>query len=481
MLRQRFASLAAPLSLAPHVKLRREAFGGLVFRPDSGVTLELDAEAFAALSALAAGPGCGAGELAERLSPGSGATGALGGLVHLLQRLADLGVVVPYRGHCAETAAVASGAALSCSSEPALAARDETSPGPRLSAPETVHWAVTYRCAATCPDCYVRRHPNRPKTELSPAEASRLVERIAQWGVFQLAVGGGEPLLREDLPLIVHRARALGLAVHVTTGDMTLARLRLPELAPALTSLQLGLRHGELLAEPDKQVAALRECLAASAEAKVSVGANLMLANSSLAHLDRLLALVMGAGVKRLTLLRYKPPAGRARWHAENPPPQLMRCLPERLARFAKRHPEVDLRLDCALSFLQRDLAPDVAAAAGLRGCVAADRIVSLGQDGSVFPCSQLVGRPFRAGNLLVDEPAELWWHSPVLARYRGFRERLQGRCAGCPAVAHCGGCRVYAADGIGADQSCPHIEAGGDTRMPYPQWIARTSHSSLE
>jgi len=129
-----------------------------------------------------------------------------------------------------------------------------------------------------------------------------------------------------------------------------------------------------------------------------------------------------------------------------------------------------------AVSFLQRDLEPDVAAAAGLRGCVAADRIVSLGPDGSIFPCSQLVGRSFRAGNLLIEEQEELWRHSPVLARYRGFRERLQGSCAACPAVPHCGGCRVYAADAIGADQSCPHIEASGDTRTPYPQWIARTS-----
>jgi len=39
----------------------------------------------------------------------------------------------------------------------------------------------------------------------------------------------------------------------------------------------------------------------------------------------------------------------------------------------------------------------------GMRGCVAAGKIMVLGPDGSVYPCSQLVSDKNKAGNLLED------------------------------------------------------------------------------
>ncbi len=50
-----------------------------------------------------------------------------------------------------------------------------------------------------------------------------------------VAIGGGEPLLRPDLPLIVQAANSSGLGVHITTGliedfDFTI----LKQLVPAV-------------------------------------------------------------------------------------------------------------------------------------------------------------------------------------------------------------------------------------------------------
>lgn len=38
--------------------------------------------------------------------------------------------------------------------------------GPHLTALETVHWAVTFRCEDNCPDCYVGRHKHRFNSEM---------------------------------------------------------------------------------------------------------------------------------------------------------------------------------------------------------------------------------------------------------------------------------------------------------------------------
>ena len=87
-----------------------------------------------------------------------------------------------------------------------------------ISAPETVHWAVTFKCDLDCQDCYIRRHRDVFTTELDTIEALRIIDKIADAGVFQLAIGGGEPLMRKDILRITARAHERKLVVHVTTG-----------------------------------------------------------------------------------------------------------------------------------------------------------------------------------------------------------------------------------------------------------------------
>ena len=115
--------------------------------------------------------------------------------------------------------------------------------------------------------------------------------------------------------------------------------------------------------------------------------------------------------------------------------------------------------MDCALSFLQRYLPGELAARLGIKGCVAADRILALSPDGSVYPCSQLVHPDCYSGNLLKSEPELIWNHSQVLRKYRSFRNKktfTHSWCGVCRAKYNCGGCRVFASDGLGGDPGCP-------------------------
>lgn len=95
----------------------------------------------------------------------------------------------------------------------------------------------------------------------------------------------------------------------------------------------------------------------------------------------------------------------------------------------------------------------------GIRGCAAAQRIAALDPHGNLLPCSQLSAPRFRAGNILRGEPALIWRESSVFKRYRFFRDKAsfkQSQCGICKANAHCGGCRVFADDALGADLFCP-------------------------
>jgi radical SAM protein with 4Fe4S-binding SPASM domain len=90
---------------------------------------------------------------------------------------------------------------------------------------------------------------------------------------------------------------------------------------------------------------------------------------------------------------------------------------------------------------------------------VAGDRILAVTPDGTAFPCSQLVHPRFCAGNLLSDRLDELWAESPILRRYRLFRNKNAfgaTTCGLCAAKTHCGGCRAFADDAWGAEPECP-------------------------
>ena len=332
-------------------------------------------------------------------------------------------------------------------------------PGPHLSAPETVHWALTYACRACCPDCYAQRHRSWFTTELSTADALRVVDRLAEWGVLQLAMGGGEPTLRADLPEIARRAREQGLIVHVTTGDVPGLSRHLRTLSGSVSAIQVGIRSDRLLGRPAQEVAALAECVPLSEELGVSLGANLMLSKFELTHFDHLLELLAEARIPRLTVLRYKPPAEVQRWQERNPSPDMLRGFEDRLAEAARRYPRVAFRVDCALSFLQRHAPAAMARSAGIQGCVAASRILALAPDGGIFPCSQLVHPRWRVGHILADDPDAVWTRAAVMERYRSSRISSRFRstvCGRCQANAHCGGCRVFAGDAWGADPGCP-------------------------
>ncbi|MCY2990156.1 MAG: SPASM domain-containing protein [Planctomycetota bacterium] len=450
-----FGAIGRLLRLGDRVRLRREHFGGIAFEAGTGTTVDVDRPVFAALDYLRLRGVQGEEALVQQLCGRKQDAGQFAEAHRLLSQLEDLAILAPASEAEMQRAAGAETAESEASQRP-----DARWPqGPHLTAPVTVHWAVTYECTSQCPECYVRRYAHGFPGGLTLPESLRLVEILANWGVFELAIGCGEPLEFPLLPAIVREARRQGLMVHVTTGLHRVPAARLEELAEGITGLQIGVKADRLLGNPSVEVAALAETTTAAGQTGLHVGANLILSQQTLPHFEKLLDLLQQAGLRRVTLLRYKPPADVAEWRRAKLPAKSLREFESRLPEVLRRHPDIALRLDCALSFLQRHLGAAEALAQGLRGCVAGHRILALAPDGSAFPCSQLVHPRFCAGNLLGDPIEEFWAKSPVLRRYRLFRSKVAFQataCGLCAARDHCGGCRVFAADGWGEEPECP-------------------------
>jgi len=126
------------IRLSPEIRLRREYFGGLVYDTRNGNTLEVDKGAFQFLDLT--------GNRTVRIDD----------LLRLLVR--NRIINHSYRTIGATLGKLFELNIIEDSNEPpssrVLAEQSNVSHKPWLSAPETVHWAVTQRCDENCPDCY---------------------------------------------------------------------------------------------------------------------------------------------------------------------------------------------------------------------------------------------------------------------------------------------------------------------------------------
>jgi radical SAM protein with 4Fe4S-binding SPASM domain len=180
---------------------------------------------------------------------------------------------------------------------------------------------------------------------------------------------------------------------------------------------------------------------------------------TSIHSLHRLIDILASLGFRRVTLLRYKPQENIQRWLCVNPDRNDLALLEKTLPELVVDYPEILFRIDCALCFLERKLNTSAAKHAGIRGCVAFDRIMAITPDGSVYPCSQLIGDAFKAGNILNMDFDAIWHESRAAQQYRSFRHRQDYKttsCGICRSQQVCGGCRIFAGDFIGADTGCP-------------------------
>lgn len=170
--------------------LRREPRGGLLFEPTTGTYVELDHEAYSTLRRW----------LTEGRKPSTDAERALlGQLRASVPSLRD--EVVQYH------------------LPPDRAQQHPRYPNATvLNTPTVVDLQLTQRCRMGCPHCYMS---SSPRGDDMPWEQVRQVlHDVAELGVCQLAIGGGEPLLHPRFADLLYEARTFGVLPNLTTtGD----------------------------------------------------------------------------------------------------------------------------------------------------------------------------------------------------------------------------------------------------------------------
>ncbi len=407
--------------LNPQTRLRRTLNGGAAFLPTAVTTAELDAEAFAALALLSTPQT--ARDLRRRLIAQFDRNVTVADIDVLLRELAEQRFVVEAHN---ETVS---------SLNPQSAIRD---PQSLLLAPESVHLQLNNVCNLRCPSCYVGLHDE--DADGLPLDRIRsLIDEWAEMGVFQLALGGGEPLMSPKFAPVVRYAREHGIVPNVTTNGWLITKELIAEVAGSLGELRLSLNDAVSV-----NTALLEEKAALLRAGGARFGFNLIVTRPNLNRLSELLRWACDRGAATINLIRPKPAPGNEGWYERNAlraedSSRLATMLPEFEPLFSK----TNLTVDCAFSFLFHGWPAEELQARGVAGCAMGERFATVKWNGDVYPCSHLHGEEFNAGNVGRQSFREIWHSGPAFARVRREIGQIEGHCGSCGHNAFCKGCRA--------------------------------------
>ncbi len=337
---------------------------------------------------------------------------------------------------------------------------------------------LTYRCPLHCVFCYNPTDFARIGPELDTADWIRVMREARALGAVQLGLSGGEPLVRDDLEVIVAEGHRLGFYTNLITSGVGLNESRIQALkAVGLDHIQLSFQDStpqmnDFLSSTrtfdlKSKVAALIK------KYDYPMVLNVVLHRHNIDHVEDILQMAdrLGAQYVELANTQYY---GWAMHNREQLLPS--REQVEHAERVTKRFRESDgqrMRIYFVVpDYFERRPKPCMN---GL-GSV----FLTIAPDGTALPCHAARVLPgLNFPNVRTASVAQIWIGSSSFNHFRGDAWMLEP-CRSCPEKARdFGGCRCQAylltGDAANADPVCelsPHHQIVVDavTRASLPR-----------
>lgn len=326
-----------------------------------------------------------------------------------------------------------------------------------LATPGLAYLEITKQCNAACTHCYAHASADAAPNELTLAEWTRVIRRLASGGVYYVRLSGGEPTLRPDLLDLLDILAAEGITAalnsHGRFGERTLEQL----VRHGVQDVRLSVDGTETIHDAIRGPGAYREVLATlrrlaeynrSAASRVETTMNVVLMKTNRACLGPLAALATELDcIIRFGLLR---PAGRAQRELMLSPEEVLQVAYE-IARYRRQ-----LGLGAGRARFEFDVVCEPATEPTRfrpfpfdnSKCPIGTTGLGVSADGWLMPCTFLGymddGR-WLGENVRDHDILDLWQRSETLTVARSVRRggcsgcvHYQTRCqGGCPATAY--------------------------------------------
>jgi radical SAM protein with 4Fe4S-binding SPASM domain len=302
-------------------------------------------------------------------------------------------------------------------------------------------WEITLRCDLACRHCGSRAGHAR-SDELSTEQCLDLVRQMAELGVKEVTLIGGEAYLRDDWTEIVREIKKYGMSATMTSGGRGITKERAEAAAKAgLESVSISLdgleaTHDRLRGVEGSFRSAL-ESLKNLRAAGIRVACNTQINRLSVPDLPELLELIAKEGVHSWQI-QLTVAMGRA---ADEPdvllqPYDLLEFFPL-LARLKERMTELRVRLwpgnNIGYFGPYETLLKGTMPRGHMASCGAGRSTLGIEADGAIKGCPSLPTEAWTGGNIRDDSLKDIWERSAPL-RYTRDRtiDDLWGYCRSC-------------------------------------------------
>jgi radical SAM protein with 4Fe4S-binding SPASM domain len=300
-------------------------------------------------------------------------------------------------------------------------------------------WEITLQCDLACRHCGSRAGRARPD-ELSTDEALDLIDQMADLGVMEVTLIGGEAYLRDDWTTLAKRAVSRKMTCTMTTGGRGI------DAARARAAKEAGIRHVSVSVDGLEAThdslrgvrgshAAALAALANLQAAGVPVTANTQISRPILGELPQVFEQLARAGIRQWQV-QLTTAMGRA---ADEPelllePYQVLFAM-DMLARLKRRADELGIRIWAGNNVgyfgpFEETLHGRLPAP---RSCAAGKMTLGIEANGDIKGCPSLPTADYVGGNVRDAKLVDIWERAAPL---RFTRDRttseLWGYCATC-------------------------------------------------
>ena len=300
----------------------------------------------------------------------------------------------------------------------------------KLNVPLSVQLDLTYRCNERCVHCYL---DHQDHGEMTTAEIKRLLEEMAEAGVFILTLSGGEIMLRKDFfEILEYARRQLTFCVKLKTNAILIREqeaARIRDLGVEAIQISIYSHRPEIHDAITLVPGSLKRSLDAARFLK-SQGLRVIFANVLMVqNLDdyqgvRALAAEMGIESTLDPTITPMMDGDRSVLNLNIDRSSLHQL-------FRDESMVMDVEEPCGVEAVDQDTLQHLPCSASHTTCYVSPY-------GDVFPCVQF---PLPTGNVRKERFIDIWRYSDRMNEVRSIRLKDLTTCTSCTHISSCSRC----------------------------------------
>lgn len=171
---------------------------------------------------------------------------------------------------------------------------------------ESIHIELTTQCPFSCKQCY----QNMQNEMLSLHQVKKLIREAEQLKVFQIAIGGGEPMIYPYLKEVLTMLQQTEMAVTITSSGYGMTKEKLKELKSyGVNHIQISLNGVDKKVQEQSRQGYEEAVLALKnlSESDISFGINFVARKDNIEQLEKIILFAQKLHADNVNILRYKP------------------------------------------------------------------------------------------------------------------------------------------------------------------------------